>query len=270
MPSVADRPPAPLRLEAALATHAGRVRAENEDCGFVAVETGIFAVADGMGGHEAGELASAAIVEALATIGRAVSAADLLARLEDRMLKANAAVRELGRARGTLVGSTAAVLLVFGRDYACVWSGDSRIYRVRAGSIECLTRDHTEGRDLYDRGVLTADALRTYARRHVITRAVGVRDTPEMELVQGLALPGDVFVVCSDGLTAHLDDPEIAGFAGAPPQAACEALVALALERGGSDNVTVVVVRCEAARAEATTVLAPVPAARPADGGGLS
>lgn len=256
MPSVSDAPaglapvlaasqPGPLRIEAGFVTHPGRVRTQNEDRYLVAADLGIFAVADGMGGHEDGALASATVIEALASIGASVSGADLMARLEDRILRANTALWQLGQARAGIVGSTAAVLLIFGQDYACVWSGDSRIYRVRAGAIAQLTRDHTEGRDLFDRGLLTAEEMAAWPRRHVITKAVGVREGLEMELEQGHVLPGDVFVICSDGLTGHVPDADIQLAAGtSAPQWACDALLALTLERGAQDNVTVVIVRC--------------------------
>lgn len=237
--------PAALRVETGFATHPGKVRAENEDHCLVAPDLGVFAVADGMGGHADGALASATVIEALSSIGAAVTAADLMARLEDRILRANATLRSLGEARGGLVASTAAILLVFGRDYACLWSGDSRIYRIRDGAIVQLTRDHTEGRDLFERGLLTAAEMIAWPRRHVITRAVGAGNLPEMDLEQGVLQDKDVFVLCSDGLTGHVADADILLAARtSAPQWACDALLALTLERGAADNVTVVIVRC--------------------------
>ncbi|GBU20099.1 MULTISPECIES: PP2C family serine/threonine-protein phosphatase [Methylobacterium] len=243
-PAAWASPEAPLRVEAGSVTHPGMVRAENEDRCLAAPDLGVFAVADGMGGHADGALASATVVEALASIGAAVSAADLMARLEDRILRANATLWASGQARGGIVGSTVAVLLIYGRDFACVWSGDSRIYRIRGGAIEQLTRDHTEGRDLFERGLLSASEMAAWPRRHVITRAVGVRERPEVDLEQGTLEPGDVFVICSDGLTGPLSDRDILLSAGtSAPQWACDALLALALDRGAPDNVSAVIVR---------------------------
>lgn len=225
-----------------LATHAGCVRGENEDRGLIVPELGIVAVADGMGGHADGAVASAAVVEALASIGVAVSAADLLARVEDRLIRANASVWSAYGSAGRLAGSTVAILIVFGADFACIWAGDSRVYQIRGGSIAQLSRDHTEARDLLDRGILTAEEARTWPRRNVITRAIGVAETPQVEFELGTVRPGDVFVVCSDGLTGHVGDDEILAHAGAArPQAACDRLVALTLERGAADNVTVAI-----------------------------
>lgn len=241
-----------LAVETGFATHVGKVRRENEDRYFVAPEVGVFAVADGMGGHEGGALASATVVDALASIGSAVSAADLLARLEDRVVRANAALWSISSKRQKVIGSTVAVLLTFEDHFACVWSGDSRIYLVRGGAITQISRDHTEARDLVDRGILTSTEARSWPRRNVITRAVGVRPEPELELENGMLEAGDTFVICSDGLMGHVPDAEILAVTSKnAPQAACDALLALTLQRGAVDNVTLVIVRCVSARTAA-------------------
>jgi serine/threonine protein phosphatase PrpC len=244
--TLASPPPtaSPPAYETGAATHPGRVRSQNEDHFVLLPDSGVFAVADGMGGHEAGSLASSTVVDALRTIGVPASAPDLLARLEDRILRANARLRDEARDRGNaVVGSTVVALLVFGGNYAVLWSGDSRLYIVRDGRIAQLTRDHTEAQELVDKGVLRQDEVRTWPRRNVVTRAVGVNEVPELDIDHGSLQPGDIFVICSDGLTAHAADEEIlARVRGAGAQQACDALIALALERGGTDNVTVLVV----------------------------
>jgi protein phosphatase len=246
-PGLSDRTSRAPAFDVGATSHPGRVRQINEDSYLVAPASGIFAVADGMGGHEAGALASSTVVQCLESIGTAVSAADLLARLEDRILRANMALHEIATKRGKIVGSTVAILLTFEDHFACVWSGDSRIYRVRDGSISQLSRDHTEVRDLVERGLLTPEEARVWPRRNVITRAIGVREEPELELEHGTLVSGDVFVICSDGLTGHVEDREIlASTETAPCQQASDALVALTLERGATDNVTVVVLRYHA------------------------
>jgi serine/threonine protein phosphatase PrpC len=245
--TLASPPPtaSPPAYETGAATHPGRVRSQNEDHFVLLPDSGVFAVADGMGGHEAGSLASSTVVDALRTIGVPASAPDLLARLEDRILRANARLRDEARDRGNaVVGSTVVALLVFGGNYAVLWSGDSRLYLVRDGRIAQLTRDHTEAQELVDKGVLRQDEVRTWPRRNVVTRALGVNEVPELDIDHGSLQPGDIFVICSDGLTAHAADEEIlARVRGAGAQQACDDLVALALERGGTDNVTVLVVR---------------------------
>lgn len=240
-----DRDARGFALASGAASHVGCVREANEDHFLVAPALGIYAVADGMGGHESGALASATVVESLASIGSAVSAADLLARLEDRIWRANAMLQAIVLKTGKILGSTVAILLVYGDHYACLWSGDSRIYRIRGAAITQLSRDHTEVQDLVERGVLTPEEARTSPRRNVITRAVGVVQDPELELEHGRLEAGDTFVICSDGLTGHVADAEILAAAEdcATPQAVCDGLVALTLQRGATDNVTVVVVR---------------------------
>jgi serine/threonine protein phosphatase PrpC len=227
------------------ATHVGNVRQRNEDSYLTRPEAGIWAVADGMGGHEAGDLASQTVIAALQAIAPPTSAADLLASCEDGVALANGQLKEISRKRGgDVIGATLAVLLAFDGYYACVWSGDSRIYVVRAGEITQLSRDHTEVQELLINGVITAEEAKTWAGSNVITRAIGVYDEPELEIMSGPLQPGDNFIICSDGLTRHVEDNEIRDFASTKlPQQACDDLIALALERGGLDNVTVVITR---------------------------
>jgi protein phosphatase len=201
-------------------------------------------VADGMGGHEAGEVASASIVEHLATIGIASSAPDLRARFEDRLNRAHAEIRRIARSRGVTIGSTVAALLAMDGRFACLWSGDSRVYLVRNAAISQISRDHTEVQELLDSGAINAAEAENWPRRNVITRAIGVNDEIAVDFQQGETLAGDVFILSTDGLTAHVSDAEIAAAVlSAAPQAACEQLLAMVLERGGTDNVTIVLVK---------------------------
>lgn len=232
-------------FETGAVSHVGRVRSANEDSLVVRPECGIWAVADGMGGHENGALASATVAAAIERIGVARSASDLLARLEDSVLQANAELRRrIADTGGAPMGSTLAVLLVHEAHFACIWSGDSRIYLVRAGQIIQISRDHTEVQDMVERGALTPEEARRSPRRHVITRAIGVHDTPELDLDSGEIAQGDIFVLCSDGLTEHVADHEILqAVCDAEAQAACNALLALTLQRGARDNVTIIIMR---------------------------
>jgi protein phosphatase len=246
-----------VTFDTGAATHVGKVRRRNEDSFLARPEAGLWAVADGMGGHDAGDVASAAVVDALRSIERPASASELLARCEERVVSANASLREIARARGAVIGTTVAVLLIYNRDYACVWSGDSRIYRVRDGEIGQLTCDHSEVEELVAEGTLSRDEAESWVGRNAITRAIGVVDDPELDIETGLIEPGDIFVICSDGLTGHVRDREILNCVrGSDAQRACDALIALTLERGALDNVTVVVVQCrrEGVRAASTIV----------------
>lgn len=240
-----DAPRGTQDFETGCISHVGKVRQANEDNFILRPEFGLWAVADGMGGHENGALASATVVAALEAVAAAPSAPDLLAMLEDSVLDANASLRaEIARRGGATMGSTLVALLVHAPHFACIWSGDSRIYLVRAGQIVQVSRDHTEVQDMVDRGVLTQEEARHSPRRHVITHAIGVHEQPELDLENGRIADGDTFVLCSDGLTEHVVDAEILRAVEVDsPQAACDALLALTLERGARDNVTVVIVR---------------------------
>lgn len=225
-------------------SHKGCVRDHNEDSYLVEPQIGLWVVADGMGGHEAGEVASASIVEHLATIGIASSAPDLRARFEDRLNRAHAEIRRISRSRGVTIGSTVAALLAMDGRFACLWSGDSRVYLVRDGAISQISRDHTEVQELLDSGAISAAEAENWPRRNVITRAIGVNDDIAIDFQQGETLAGDIFILSTDGLTAHVSDAEIAAAVlSAAPQAACEKLLAMVLERGGTDNVTIVLVK---------------------------
>ena len=238
----------PLSFDVSSVTHAGKVRVRNEDSCLVRTDTGLWAVADGMGGHEAGDLASRILVESLNAIEQPEAALDLLEQCETQIFRANQQIVDLSRARdGATIGTTAAVLLVRDKHYACVWAGDSRVYLINGGGIKQLSRDHTEVEELVAAGTLSREDAKNWPN-NVITRAVGVAEDLELEIVSGSADPGDIFVICSDGLTKHLRDDEILKYAaGRNARAACEAMLELALERGGFDNVTAVVVRLMAA-----------------------
>lgn len=233
-----------LSLESYGVSHRGCVRQRNEDNFLVDPQSGLWLVADGMGGHDAGDLASASIVEHLAAIGVPSSAPDLRARFEDCLSQAHLEIREISKSRGVTIGSTVAALLAVDGNFACLWSGDSRIYLVRAGTISQISRDHTEVQELLDQGMLSPDEARNWPRRNIITRAVGVSEEAVIDFHQGEILPGDIFVLCTDGLTAHVTDAEIEIAAlSAPPQEACELLLSTVLARGGTDNVTIILVR---------------------------
>jgi len=242
-------------IEAGAATHVGKVRQQNEDNYLVATHRGLWAVADGMGGHEAGDVASRVVVEELDAIAAPATAAELLASCESHIISANSRLKQLAGARGgALIGTTVAVLLIFDAFYAGVWSGDSRIYRIRRHRIEQVSVDHTEVQELVAAGRLTAAEARAWPGRNVITRAIGVHDDPELEIKGGTLEPGDIFVICSDGLTAHVEDDEILALASEHrPQRACDLLIDLTLGRGAVDNVTVVAVRFDPAAMPAAT-----------------
>ncbi|MBQ2261496.1 MAG: serine/threonine-protein phosphatase [Loktanella sp.] len=235
-----------FQFETGQATDVGCVRSINEDSLMSRPDFGLWAVSDGMGGHAAGDYASQTIVEHLNSVGVPASADDLRARVMSRLTSANEIILDHAAQldRGT-IGATLVSLLVHQDDYACLWSGDSRAYLLRAGQFVQQSRDHTEVRALLDASTITPEEAANWPRRNVITKAIGVSELPDVELVTGRLAVGDVFVLCSDGLTEHLSDDDIMNIVREfPPQAACDALVRETLARGARDNVTVVILRC--------------------------
>lgn len=230
------------------ASHQGRVRQLNEDRYFAepSAKGGVWAVADGMGGHDAGEVASSLIVERMATIGIPSSATDQHARVVDRLVRANGELQEYSRRRGgATVGSTFVALLIYEGEYRCLWLGDSRLYLIRRGKLQQISKDHSEVRELIDRGLMTPAEARVSPRRNVITRAVGVHSEIEVDVTYGRVEAGDCYLLCSDELTAHCSDEDILeAVQGRKPREAGQLLLERVLERGATDNVTVIIVQC--------------------------
>lgn len=250
-------------FETGAATHVGKIRSRNEDSYLVRPDTGLWVVADGMGGHEDGDFASRTVVEALKSIDAPGSARELLSLCEERIFHANSIIQQTSRQRGSIIGTTVAVLLTFDNYFASLWCGDSRTYIIRNGKIAQISRDHNEVQELLQNGVITAEEARHWKGSNAITRAIGVVESPELEMTSDPLNADDIFVMCTDGLTNHVADDEILRCVTADAsQQACDNLVAMTLERGAVDNVTVIVVRYKpqgATQHRAGDTLAPVP-----------
>jgi len=175
-------------------------------------DSGVWVVADGMGGHTRGDLASREVVSAFTDIGRAKRLGELIAKSRLRIHQANeriqAAAARMGP--GTTMGCPAAVLLASRNEFACLWVGDSRIYRLRDGQLEQLTRDHSLVQDLVERGEVTVEAAPTHPAARRITRAVGAQRSVAIDERRGEIRHGDVFLLCSDGLPLEVSGDEIA------------------------------------------------------------
>lgn len=234
-----------LRQTSHSLSHVGNVRELNEDISYSNPEAGLWAVADGMGGHDAGELASRAVADALAAMPVADGAQDLNAHVFEALQFANGAILALAAERGKgAIGTTVVVLLTFQNAFRCLWSGDSRAYLLRGDKLHRITKDHTEVQELIDRGVLSAADAENYHRRNVILHAIGVDGELYLDHVDGNILPGDTFILCSDGLTGHVSDLEILKIAyGLRPEQICTELLDLTLRRGGNDNVTITAIQ---------------------------
>lgn len=232
-------------FETGSVSHPGLVREVNEDSLVVRPDLGIWAVADGMGGHQAGDLASNLVAARLEEIGVSADLDNLVALTLATVEGADAELRVIAERRGIVVGTTLAVLLIGTNQFAVLWSGDSRIYRADATGLLQLTRDHTVVGELVDAGSISPEEARRWPGRNVITRAVGAADPVCLDVARGTLQDGDTFLLCSDGLTGCVEDEEIFATLGASScQEACEALLEATLSRGARDNVTIVALRC--------------------------
>jgi serine/threonine protein phosphatase PrpC len=235
-----------LAFQVASRTHVGLTRELNEDSWLARPDTGIFAVADGMGGHKAGEVASGLIVECLGEIPRQPSGYALLNAVRDQLAAANWELtnRAAALGGGAVIGSTVVALAVHEDHYACVWAGDSRVYMQRGDLLMRLTHDHSLIQELIDTGQLDEREARKRRISNIITKAVGAAETLELSETRGDIRAGDLFLLCSDGLTGVVEDAEIRDVLGAlSPEAAADRLLAMALERGGRDNITLMVLQ---------------------------
>lgn len=251
------------RLRAWSATDVGRVRKHNEDFFLVDDELKLYVVCDGMGGHAAGEVASSLAaqtvreailsdrndINAFARGDGFVSRKDILRLLEAAVQKACSTVYQTGiedeSKRG--MGTTMEVLLIAGQRGFIAHVGDSRIYLNRQGSVHQLTEDHSLVNELLKRGRLTRDQIDRVQYKNAVTRAIGVYENVEVDVFDFDVLPGDRFLVCSDGLHGYLEDGELPGlFESIAEEEIVERLIRLANERGGNDNITAVVVRVAA------------------------
>lgn len=239
-----QRDAVPLAWTSSARTHVGFVRSGNEDAFLDAREEGLWVVADGMGGHSRGDQASQAVVNALVTFKRSHDLTQNIENLEARLLKANKQCRAM--IKGKVIGSTVAALFAFDPFCFFLWAGDSRIYRLRDGVMSQMTEDHSLVQEMCALGEITPEEAEHHPSSNIITRAVGVHDKLRLEMQYTTVHPGDRYLLCSDGLYKDLKRDEIkALLENGPADYAVNRLVDLALERGGSDNVTAIVLQAE-------------------------
>jgi len=222
-------------------TDVGRVRSRNEDACLAQPQRGLWVVADGMGGHAFGDVASRTVVEALDRLPPPASLARFVDAARATLVQVNGTLRAEARARHVpVMGSTVVVLLAVGTEAACLWAGDSRIYLYRHGRLQQLTRDHSQAAALQARGVDAAASAAVGG--NMITRAVGASDSLDVEVTTLSVRDGDIFLLCSDGLSNPVPEQDIRDtLAGGDCGQAAQTLVRMALDNGGRDNVTVVV-----------------------------
>ncbi|HYQ24680.1 PP2C family protein-serine/threonine phosphatase [Stenotrophomonas sp.] len=226
-------------------THPGLRRELNEDTYYGDSELALWLVADGMGGHACGEVASALARETIVReIRRGAPLATAIRTADEEIIRASQ------RRNDTLpMGTTVVAARVQGNRYEVAWVGDSRAYMWRDGQLAQLSQDHSVVQELVAQGNLTAEQARAHPHRNVVTQALGVTDPNHLNVAttSGELRPGMQLLLCSDGLTEEVDDRDIArtlAYDDASAQECVDSLVASALDGGGSDNITVILVRC--------------------------
>jgi protein phosphatase len=241
-----------VQLSVAARTDVGRIRAGNEDSLYADATQGrgLFIVADGMGGHAAGEVASSMAVQIVARELQAVPASDApdaSERMGEALRLANRVIyeRTMRESEKQGMGTTASVLLLSDAGYLIGQVGDSRIYLLRDGALRQLTKDHSYVQEQIDAGYLTPEQARYHPYSNVITRCVGANEAAEADIFAGQLQPGDVFLVASDGLTGMVEDRRLQQLLSAPakPARVVDALIAEANGRGGLDNITAILVQ---------------------------
>jgi serine/threonine protein phosphatase PrpC len=226
-------------------THRGKRRRHNEDAVLSRCAAGLWAVADGMGGHQAGEVASQAITAALAGLALDGPLSAQVDRVEDALLAVNDELRLHAHSQGdgATIGSTVVAMVAQGELAAVLWAGDSRLYRLRGGKLEQITRDHNPVADLLDSGAVSEqEALE--AETNIITRAVGGQPRLFLDVAVFDVTPGDTFLLCSDGLYRELDaETMAAALTGEALEEAAESLLAQCLAGAARDNISLVIAR---------------------------
>lgn len=224
------------------------VREMNEDSILCLPKSHLWVVADGMGGYEAGNIASNMVVKSLESLLPTQSLNDLVNSVEDRLIDVNNRIQEYADIMldGRTLGSTVVSLIIKGRVGICLWAGDSRLYRFRNKNLVQLSRDHSQVEEQIQNGVLTAEQARHHPDSNVITRAVGASEEIYIDINVFSTQLGDIFLLCSDGLYNQVEESQMAEIlTSLPIDAAVETLIQQALDNGADDNVSIVLVKGE-------------------------
>ena len=234
-----------MRFECVSRTHVGLKRKINEDSVLAEPGRGLWAVADGMGGHDAGEVASNMVTDALRCLPPANDLDAFATQVVAALRQVNGELIELARSgahdRHATIGTTVVGLVIADGAFRCFWMGDSRAYRLRDGEFTRLTHDHSLVQNLIDAGMLKPAEAETHESANLVTRAVGASADAEVDMVSGDVRPGDRFLLASDGLTRLVRDPELAQeLQRAPAAEVADTLLDTVLARGAPDNVSLV------------------------------
>lgn len=235
-----------MAFECVSKTDVGLRRKVNEDSLLVRTERGLWAVADGMGGHDAGDVASSSVTASLLELPDAENLDELVESAVAALKQVNQDLIVLAAAKGTdkSIGSTVVGLAIANGQFRCFWAGDSRGYRIRDRQIVQLTRDHSLVQDLVDSGMLQPDEAVDHPNSNIITRAVGVAEELRVDTVSGDVQRGDQFFLATDGVTRLISDEELAAeLSSNPPAHAARKLIETVLARGAPDNASLIITK---------------------------
>lgn len=236
------------RWHSSAATHRGAVREMNEDAFLDRNSDGLWVVADGMGGHDAGEVASEMITSAMGKIDIQQPLADVVDTLEDTLLNVHHKIRAYARSHceGRTMGSTVVSLFVRESVGVCLWAGDSRLYRYRNNQLQPISHDHSQVNEMLARGMINEEEAVNHPASNVITRAVGASETLYVDITLVELQPNDVYLLCSDGLYGAIGEEQIANLLSLEEmETVTQNLIDQSLEASARDNVTVIAVKVE-------------------------
>ncbi len=241
-------PPANFHIDSSGVTHTGHVRTRNEDSLLVLPEQNLWVVADGMGGHHAGDFASQAITQNLGSYKQAKSLEESILLLEDNIINTNTLIRKKAEKLGKnmTIGATVVCAYIWQNFLFAFWAGDSRLYRFRDERLSRLTEDHSYVEELVKMGKIEAKDAEAHPASNVVLRAVGIDDTLHLDFEYFALLDGDIFIICSDGLYKDLVEDKI------PPiiqenkddmEKLAQSLLSSSLAAGGTDNTSIITIK---------------------------
>ena len=226
-------------------TNTGKVRKHNEDSLLERTEAGMWVVADGMGGHDGGDVASQMIVSFLKKIHEGISLDRYIDDIEDNLIEVNKKLIQKASegAKRTTIGSTVVMMLAYDKYCVYLWAGDSRLYRLRDGKLRQMTADHSQVEQYVEQGLISREEAAVHPHGNMITRAVGASQNFFLDMDIQEMKKGDRYLLCSDGLTKHTLDYEFEERLGnGTVEEICKELIDLTLSRGAGDNVTAIVI----------------------------
>jgi len=228
-------------------THPGNVRDYNEDACLVLKQPLLWVVADGMGGHEAGDVASNLIMQELKQLKPTAKLNDFIDNVDDKLNAVNHNLRRMAQEKynNRTVGSTVVTMLACDKFIAYLWAGDSRLYRIRDNQLSRMTTDHSEVQNLIEQNLLLPEEAESHPSANVITRAIGAVDNLYLSVGLEKVMNNDIYLLCSDGLYRDITEEELLKYSlqKSPTQISND-LMSLALSREAKDNITLVVTQC--------------------------